>query len=172
MPELRPLLEVLEPLDRSIVRQDSVTVRGLTSAGASVSIRGRAVAAGEEGRFQLTIPVSPGVNLIEVVAIDAAGNRRSRSLTITFLPPEPFFLTITKPREMVVAEDAVPLWGRTASDASVTVNGIAIPVDELGYFSTQVTLRLGDNSINVLATSAQGSVLWETVTVTRTNPSQ
>ena len=155
------------PLDRSIVRQDSVTVQGITSIGASVSIRGRAVASGEGGRFQITVPVSPGVNTFDVVAIDAAGNRRSHSLTITFLPPEPFFLTITQPEsESVVFERRIRLWGRTASDAQVTVNGVAIPVDALGIFSTTITLHTGDNRISVLATNPQGDILHETITVT------
>ena len=162
-----PFLDVQSPLDRSIVRQDSVTVQGITSIGASVSIRGRAVASGEGGRFQITVPVSPGVNTFDVVAIDAAGNRRSHSLTITFLPPEPFFLTITQPESnSVVFERRIRLWGRTASDAQVTVNGVAIPVDALGIFSTMVTLHTGNNRISVLATNPQGDILHETITVT------
>ena len=162
-----PILDVQSPLDRSIVRQDSVTVQGITSIGASVSIRGRAVASGEGGRFQITVPVSPGVNTFDVVAIDAAGNRRSHSLTITFLPPEPFFLTITQPESnSVVFERRIRLWGRTASDAQVTVNGVAIPVDALGIFSTMVTLHTGNNRISVLATNPQGDILHETITVT------
>ena len=142
-------------------------MQGITSIGASVSIRGRAVAAGEGGRFQITVPVSPGVNTFDVVAIDAAGNRRSRSLTVTFLPPEPFFLTVTQPPgESVVFERSIQLWGRTASDAQVTVNGVAIPVDALGIFSTTITLHTGNNRISVLATNPQGDILHKTITVT------
>ncbi len=148
------------------MQQDSVTVQGITSIGASVSVRGRAVAAGDGGNFQLNVPVSPGVNTVEVVAIDSEGNRHSRSLTITFLPPEPFSLIITQPlKGAVVSERNIHLWGRTAADAVVTVNGVGIPVDLLGIFSTTVTLRPGDNSLIVLATSSQGSVLQETINV-------
>ena len=161
-----PVLEIQSPVDRSVVREDTVTVQGVTSVGASVSIRGRAVASGEGGRFQLTVPVAPGVNTLEVIAIDAAGSRRSRILTITFLPPEPFFLTVTEPRESVVFERRVRLWGRTAVTATVAVNGVAIPVDEFGIFSTIVTLRAGSNRVNVIAISAQGNVLQETLDIT------
>ena len=143
-------------MDRSIVRQDTVTVRGLTQSGVSVSIRGRAVAAGESGRFQITIPISPGVNLVDVNAIDAEGNRNTQTLTITFLPPDPFFLTIAEPRDAVTFESTIRLWGRTAADATVTVNGVAIPVDQLGIFSTTVALRPGDNRIYVDAVNPQG----------------
>lgn len=165
-PDPLPVLEIQSPADRSVVREDTVTVQGVTSFGASVSIRGRAVASGEGGRFQLTVPVAPGVNALEVIAIDADGNRRSRTLTITFLPPEPFFLTVTEPRDAVVFERSIRLWGRTAATASVAVNGIAIPVDEFGIFSTIVTLRQGSNNIRVIATSSQGNVLQETLNIT------
>lgn len=165
-PHNLPILEIQSPADRSIVRQDTVTVQGVTSFGASVSVRGRAVASGEGGRFQLTVPVAPGVNTLEIIAIDAAGNRRARTLTITFLPPEPFFLTVTEPRESVVFDRNVRLWGRTAATAAVAVNGVAIPVDEFGIFSTIVTLRPGSNSVNVIAVSAQGNVLQETLDIT------
>ena len=165
-PHNLPILEIQSPADRSIVRQDTVTVQGVTSFGASVSVRGRAVASGEGGRFQLTVPVAPGVNTLEIIAIDAAGNRRARTLTITFLPPEPFFLTVTEPRESVVFDRNVRLWGRTAATAAIAVNGVAIPVDEFGIFSTIVTLRPGSNSVNVIAVSAQGNVLQETLDIT------
>ena len=161
-----PFLNVQEPLDRSIVRQDTVTVRGLTQSGVSVSIRGRAVAAGESGRFQITIPISPGVNLVDVNAIDAEGNRNTQTLTITFLPPDPFFLTIAEPRDAVTFESTIRLWGRTAADATVTVNGVAIPVDQLGIFSTTVALRPGDNRIYVDAVNPQGLTRQEQIDVT------
>ena len=161
-----PFLNVQEPLDRSIVRQDTVTVRGLTQSGVSVSIRGRAVAAGESGRFQITIPISPGVNLVDVNAIDAEGNRNTQTLTITFLPPDPFFLTIAEPRDAVAFESTVRLWGRTSADAEVTVNGVAIPVDQLGIFSTTVALRPGDNRIYVDAVNSQGLTEQEQIDVT------
>ena len=165
-PDPLPILDIHSPADRSIVREDTVTVQGVTSFGASVSIRGRAVASGEGGRFQLTVPVAPGVNALEVIAIDADGHRRSRTLTITFLPPEPFFLTVTEPRDAVVFERNIRLWGRTAATAAVAVNGIALPVDEFGIFSTIVTLRQGSNNIRVIATSPQGNVLQQTLNIT------
>ena len=141
-------------------------MQGITSVGASVSIKGRAVAAGEGGRFQITVPLSPGVNTFDVVAINAEDNRTSRPLTVTYLPLEPFFLTVTQPEDSVVFERRIRLWGRTASDAQVTVNGVAIPVDFLGIFSTTITLRTGDNRISVLATNSEGKTLQETITVT------
>ena len=167
-PEDLPFLIIESPPDRTIVREESVTIQGITSVGASVSVRGRAVAAGEEGRFRLSVPLAPGTNNLDIFAINPDGQRRARTLTVTYLPLDPFFLTITQPdeRDREVTRPTVRLWGRTASDATVAVNGIAIPVDQLGIFSTTITLRPGLNVITVVATSTTGDTLQETIEVT------
>ncbi len=160
-----PDLVVESPLDRSIVREDSVTITGTTDVGASVSVQGRAVAVGEQGRFQITVPVSPGVNNLNVIAIDAEGNRSTQPMTITYLPPEPFFLNVAEPGDRVVLDPEIRLWGRTSPDAVVTVNGVSISVDELGIFATTVTLHRGDNVIIVLATASTGETMERRVNI-------
>lgn len=168
-----PALIVESPPDRSIVRVESVTIQGVTSVGASVSVRGRAVAAGEGGRFKLSVPLAPGVNVLDIFAINPDGCRTGETLTVTYLPQEPFFLTITQPDEQdrLVTTSSIRLWGRTASDATVAVNGIAIPVDQLGIFSTTITLQVGQNAINVIATNPMGDTLERTIEVIFEEPS-
>ena len=164
-----PLLIIETPLDRSIIREESsVVIEGITSLGASVSVRGRAVAAGEEGRFRLFVPLAPGVNNLDIFAISPGGQRQGKTLTVTYLPLEPFFLTITQPdeQERLVTQPTIRLWGRTAWDASVAVNGISIPIDQLGIFSTTISLQPGPNIIRVDATSVGGDVLRETLEIT------
>ena len=160
-------MHIESPLDRSIIREESVTIQGITSQGASVSVRGRAVAAGDDGRFLLSVPLAPGINELDVFAINPDGQRRGQTLTVTYLPLEPFFLTITQPDEESrrVTEPELRLWGRTAADATVAVNGIAIPVDQLGIFSTIVTLSPGANTITVMATSVTDTTAQETLEI-------
>ncbi len=169
-----PILVIDSPLNRSIIREESVVIQGTTSLGASVSVRGRAVAAGEEGRFRLTVPLAPGLNNLDVFAINPDGQRRGESLTVTYLPREPFFLTITQPGEQdrIVSQPAVRLWGRTASDASVSVNGISIPVDQLGIFSTTIALKVGLNVVEVVAASEGGDTSRETLEITYQPPEE
>ena len=171
-PVILPLLIIEAPEDRSIVRDEWVTIRGITSEGASVSVRGRAVAAGEEGRFQLPVPLAPGENTMDVFAINPDGARQSKNLTVTYFPPEPFFLSITEPNplELAVDKSILRLSGRTASDVTVTVKGISIPVDPLGIFSTNVTLEPGLNEINVVATGPMGEPLEEILKITYRPP--
>ena len=163
-----PFLIIESPLDRSIIREESVTIQGITSIGASVSVRGRAVAAGEEGRFRLSVPLAPGVNNLDIFAINPDGQRQGRTLTVTYLPLEPCFLTITQPDEQdrTVAQPTVRLWGRTASDATVSVNGIALPVDQLGIFSTTISLQPGLNVVDVISICMGAETLRETIEVT------
>ena len=167
-----PFLVIESPLDRSIIREESVTIQGITSIGASVSVRGRAVAAGEEGRFRLSVPLAPGVNNLDIFAINPDGQRQGRTLTVTYLPLEPCFLTITQPDEQdrTVGQPTVRLWGRTASDATVSVNGIALPVDQLGIFSTTISLQPGPNGVDVIAICMGGEILRQTFDVTFEEP--
>ena len=167
-PARLPFLRIDSPLDRSIVRDESVIIQGQTSLRASVSVRGRAVAAGDDGRFSLSVPLAPGDNVLEVFAINPDGQRRGETLTVTYFPLEPCFLTITQPDELekTVTEPTVRLWGRTASNGTVAVNGISIPVDQLGIFFTTITLQPGTNMLNVTATCLGGRTLQESITIT------
>ena len=121
-----------------------------------------------DGRFQAEVTLSPGDNLIEVVATNTAGTRISKRLTITFQAPsaEAFFLLITEPEDQsVVSTRTVRLSGRTAPAAVVSVNGIGVDPDEQGAFSTTVTLEQGPNIIDVVSTDPQGMVLSAVIAV-------
>jgi hypothetical protein len=124
------------------------------------------------GRFRLSVPLAPGVNNLDIFAISPGGQRQGKTLTVTYLPLEPFFLTITQPDEQdrTVTQPTIRLWGRTASDATVAVNGISIPVDQLGIFSTTISLQPGPNVMNVVATSIGGDILREILEVTYEPP--
>ena len=132
-------------------------------------MRGRAVAVDGDGRFRLSVPLAPGVNFLDIIAISPDGLRTGKTLTLTqLLPLEDIFLTITQPDEQdsTATAPTIQLWGRTASYATVAVNGIGIPVDQLGIFSTTITLQLGLNTINVIATNPKGDTLQRAFAVT------
>ena len=162
-------MDVQGPEDATTVQSDAAVVHGVTSRGANVTVNGVAALVDRDGRFQAEVTLSPGDNLIEVIATDAAGNQViSKTLTITFqVPPaEAFFLLITEPEDQsVVSTRTVRLSGQTASAAVVSVNGIGVAVDELGGFSTTVTLEQGPNIIDVVSTNPQGRVLSAVIAV-------
>ena len=167
-PEPQLKLDVRAPADRSTVRTDAVVVHGVSGPDTLVEIQGLAAEVGPEGRFQAEVALSPGINTIRVVATDSSGNQEKVELSITSLalPPLPFLLLITEPEDQsIVREDEVRLSGRTGPEAIVSVNGISIPVDELGFFFTVITLEPGPNIIDVVATNDDGRALSTVIAV-------
>ena len=162
------MLEVRAPRDGSTVRTDAVVVHGVTSPEALVNIQGLPAAVGPDGRFQAEVTLSPGINTIRVVATDSSGNQESQELSITSLalPPLPFLLLITEPEDQSIVSEAVArLSGRTGPEAIVSVNGISIRIDELGFFFTVITLEPGPNIIDVVATNNDGRVLSTVIAI-------
>lgn len=75
--------------DESIVRGDSIVLRGQTTADAIVSINGVIVPVDETGRFEVPLLLDPGPNRIVVVASDLDGDEVSASFLVVSLPAEP-----------------------------------------------------------------------------------
>lgn len=145
-----------------------MVVFGFTATGAFVSVSGGAVSVGSDGSFQEEVALTPGANVIEVIATDVVGNRESRLLAVTYspIPPQPFLLLIIEPEDQsIVSDGTVTLSGRTGPEAVVTVRGVGVTVDDLGLFSTMLTLNVGPNIIDVLATNTDGRVLSAVIAV-------
>ena len=145
-----------------------MVVHGSATAGATVSVNGIAVPLDQDGRFQAQVDLSPGGNVIEVVATDAAGDRKVAvvNVTSTVLPPQPFVLLITEPADQsVVSDSTIRVSGRTGTEAVVTVNGVSVLVDEVGIFVAEVTLQPGPNLIDIVATDADGRILSTVIAV-------
>ena len=162
------LLDVRGPLDGATVETDSVVVHGFARAGVAVEVNGATTEQDEEGRFQREVSLSPGVNSIRVAASAPDGKRISETLTVISLalPPQPFFLLVTQPEDQsVVAQPSIPVAGRTTPGTIVSVNGVSLPVDVAGVFSTTLTLEPGANIIDVVATSAEDDALHATIAV-------
>jgi hypothetical protein len=74
--------------DESIVRGDTVLLRGITSADAIVSVNDVIVEVQADGTFELTLVLEPGPNFVDVVASNLGGSSHSSSLAIISIPPE------------------------------------------------------------------------------------
>ena len=74
------MLDVTEPGDETVVRSDSVRVRGSVSpVGSTVRIAGRAAEV-DGGAFTADVPLEPGANVIDVMA-----SARGRAPAVTAL---------------------------------------------------------------------------------------
>ena len=162
------LLDVRGPEDDSAVRADSVVVHGYAHMDAKVQINDMSVPLDETGRFSQLVDLAPGFNTITVEAEIMDGETENATISVVslLLPPQPFFLIITEPLDQTFAvHPTIPLVGRTTAGTVITVNGVAVPVDVSGVFSTTITLEPGPNIIEVLGTSTDGEELDALVAV-------
>jgi hypothetical protein len=74
--------------DESIVRSETVLLRGVTSADAIVSVNDVIVEVQSDGTFELTLLLDPGPNFVDVVASNLDGSTINSSLAIISIPPE------------------------------------------------------------------------------------
>jgi hypothetical protein len=81
-------LSVTTPSNNATVAVPSVTVKGVTKAGADVSVNEKDTVAGSGGNFSATISLEEGDNYVIVVAVDADGNVAEQELTVTYTPAQ------------------------------------------------------------------------------------
>ena len=81
-------LEVTFPSGDMVVDSDTITVVGITSTDATVSVNGNLVTPDVEGRFAIDLTIMPWENplAIEVIATSLTGESRSLVRTVIFVP--------------------------------------------------------------------------------------
>ena len=81
-------LEVTVPAGDRTVDTDTITVAGLTSPDATVSVNGQLVTPGVAGRFSIELTITPEENplVIEVIATSVAGEEKSVIRTVIYVP--------------------------------------------------------------------------------------
>ena len=141
---------------------------GFTKPGTLVEVNGSRAVADAAGRFEKDVFLAPGINIIEVIASDGTGGQLREFRQVTYAPPTPvsFTLLVTEPANLtIVADQPIRIAGRTRPGTLITVNGVAVAVDELGQFATLVQLESGPNIIDVIARSTHGQTLSSTISV-------
>lgn len=89
MPQTAALqLELIFPPEDLVVDTETITVTGLTSPDATVSVNGNLVIPNAAGHFSLELTISPDENplAIEVIATSVAGEELSLVRTVIFVP--------------------------------------------------------------------------------------
>ena len=81
-------LDVTFPAEDMIVDNETITVTGIASPDATVSVNGNLAIPDAEGRFSLGLTISPDENplAIEVIATSVAGEELSLVRTVIFVP--------------------------------------------------------------------------------------
>ena len=170
-PDLEPFVEIHEPIFGSEVSDPSVTLRGLTIPGGLLTANGRRALVEQDGSFQAVVPLNLGINVIEVIVSDPQGVEARAFVAVTYTRPviRPFSLDIDRPADGLDSiNEFVQVSGQTLPRVTVAVNGVVVPVNEDGEFSTLIRLNPGLNLIKVTARHPDGRHLEQSRTVTYT----
>jgi len=164
-------LTVTEPADASTVVGTSITVKGTTSPGATVTVNDNLVTADGSGAFSTVVNLDEGLNAIDVTATDSNNHQGEVLLMVnadtTSAPVSAgpgagqgvLPLTVTQPTDAAdISASTVTVRGQTSPGATVIVNGDSTgTADANGNFSIGVSLNRGPNAIQVVATDDSGN---------------
>ena len=156
--DIPPLLTVSQPLDNLVTNLQTLTIIGNTEVGAKVTVGGAEVKVAGDGSFSKDFILTEGVNLITILARDAADNQTTvkRSVTLDTIPP---LLTITQPVDNLITNLInLSLMGVTEEKAKLKVNDLDVPVVAGGSFDKTLILQEGKNTIRVEAKDEAGNL--------------
>lgn len=176
-----PQVTINSPANLSITNVSPVTVNGTVSdPGATLSINGIAVQQ-NAGTFSTLVPLVEGLNVLSVVATNAAGISGSGTVQIT-LDTTPPHITIDSPADgTITTAGSVTVSGSAndivvgtvnSQDVQVSVNGTSAQVANRSYSIANVPLALGPNTIKASGTDRAGNGTTTSITITRVLASQ
>ena len=169
-------LELVEITREHFPNHNKITFQGVTTPGVTVGVRQNSTIAGKDGHFILTLPLAVGRYSLDIIAISPAGRAQVKSVVIEGSPIYRIDIcgrrSISQPHEAdsIVNQPLVRLWGCALIEDRVSVNGVAIPVDSLGLFSTTVALHPGLNTITVDYIGRAGDIQREMISATYQEP--
>lgn len=76
-------LIITEPTDKITVNNSQLTIKGKTTAKATVFVNDQEIEADDQGNFSILVTLDEGENVITIVASDDFGNYVEREITIT-----------------------------------------------------------------------------------------
>jgi hypothetical protein len=119
------------------------------------------------GVFSFTITLSEGKHLVDLVAIDLAGNKAIHTITV-WVQSQPIVMSPPEPGDGTMTDQtSVVLRGRLSRTENVTVriNHDLAELDDDNYYSLQVDLQEGANDLSVLAEDIYGHQTWANITI-------
>jgi hypothetical protein len=100
-----PALSIMSPRDGETVHQNPVQVKGTTEVGVNLLLNGQQVAVDTSGNFSYAFSAAEGVNNIEVVATDIAGNTKKIQLSFIFSSKVVILLQVNNKKAYVNSEE-------------------------------------------------------------------
>ncbi len=142
---------------------EKLRIEGVTDPDATMWLNhpGQPLEVGTNGSFTFLYTLQEGVNRIELVAVDRAGNQASvvREVTLRTLPPD--LVVLNPPDGLWINQRMLSVQGQVTAGVRVRVNGNDASVDEEGKFNVDVVLEEGENVVRVEAIDAVGNTSVE-----------
>ncbi len=163
-----PWVSVESPVEGELVASTEVLVAGVVEQGATLVINGEIVDA-PRGIFSRRILLVEGENTIHVEATDSAGNRVQLDRPVTVDTEKPTIQVTSIGDDLLWNRSTVTVAGRVVDEHAVflTIEGVAVPLDADGMFSTEVALLEGTNVVRLEARDAAGNLELREVRVVR-----
>jgi flagellar hook assembly protein FlgD len=138
-------------------------IEGVTDPDATVWLNDwfQSLEVSDEGSFSVVYPLREGVNQIELVAVDEAGNQASLVREVVMLTEPPDIVVQNPPDGLWINERMLSVQGVVPPGIRVQVNQAEAQVDEEGSFNVDVVLDEGENIVRIEAVDAVGNVSVE-----------
>jgi len=145
-----PELRIVQPAgDVAAHMAETITIRGVTAANATISVSGLpenpSAVADAQGNFEMTVGLLPGSNEIHLVASDPVTGRLSETfirrvnvVTDAAASPTPVAVaaTLTQPAADAILTGPVPIAGTAAPGATVAMSAVLVTPPTPGFSVT------------------------------------
>ncbi len=163
-----PQINVTSPADQSNVGAGQVTIQGLVSDALSgisgVNCNGSAAALTGTA-FSCNVTLAPGSNAVAITASDLAGNTTSTKHTLIYATPIKVQITAPTSLQLFSANPLTVAGTVDNPNAVITVANATATLSNGTFTATGVTLREGKNLVTASATTPDGGVGSDSVTV-------
>ncbi|MCE2394878.1 T9SS type A sorting domain-containing protein [Candidatus Poribacteria bacterium] len=150
----RPRLKVSNPSQDLLTLEKQITVRGTTEKSNTVTLKSEqmeiSLPVDSEGGFVTQLPLSEGLNRIEIQVTNPIGLETSviRTIVRDNQPPE---ITLTSPPDFALLEVPYATVSGQVNDpdARLLINGTAVPLKAEGHFERTLRLKKTDSTKGV-----------------------
>lgn len=153
-----PKIELLNVDDGAQVRQQIISIEGRTEAGVAIQQipDSRMIASGPDGFFSIQVMLSPGTNVLELKAVDGAGNTAVVQRGITLIP-ETTEINVQEPVDQAwFNEPMIHLRGSVTVGNILRLNGEIVQSKSDGSFDHGYRLIEGENILHFESQSPDG----------------
>ncbi len=121
----------------------------------------------EAGSHEFTVPLIEGFNDIKVYVVDEDGNMRSTATSTTLDTVPPTLMVQNDFNGLTTDKESIEFVGKVEDFNTLLFNNKEVEPDYDGQFKIPVSLEMGENRFQILATDLAGNESEYTATVTR-----